>query len=149
MCSASKQHSSTASHQRSQVSVVNEPPTNVSQDRLSFRSSGNCELHGVWIKGPIHLHSAQPHSWPLVIASATERHCGVCQSAEAYVLTPCHVPNIKRELLGTGFSKVSWCPPPPWKSLQRISSAAQLVSSSESAFRSLNQKSLPASQILH
>lgn len=38
---------------------------------------------------------------------------------------------------------------PSWKSLQRISSAAQLVSSSESTFRSLNQKSLPASQILH
>lgn len=103
MCSASKQHSSTASHQRSQGSVVNEPPMNVSQDRLSFRSSGNCELHGVWIKGPIHLHSAQPHSWPLVIASATERHCGVCQSAEAYVLTPCHVPNTKR----------AWVPSPP------------------------------------
>lgn len=50
-----------------------------------------------------------------------------------YVLTPCHVPNTKRELLGMGAL-------PSWKSLQRISSAAQLVSSSESAFRSLIRK---------
>lgn len=83
-------------------------------------------------KGPFTCVLPSPIPGP-VTASATERHCGVCRSAEAYVLTPCHVPNTKRELLGMGAL-------PSWKSLQRISSAAQLVSSSESAFRSLIRK---------
>lgn len=103
------------------ATLVNGPSsTGMSQDRCSFKSfrklgSG---LRG-WLKGPIHSHSTQQHSWPLVTASiigGPQDQPSVGESAQHHTLFPIPRNNPRRkgelgaqDTLGLLTSLPSWC----------------------------------------